>query len=83
MGAYKRGDIKEICELVHPKIGIITVIGPMHLERFKTVEEIKKTKLELFDFVDIKIGPDADWQKPISQYFDVPVIKKFPEVEHR
>ena len=38
MAAYKRGEIKEICLLVRPKIGIITVIGPMHLERFGTLK---------------------------------------------
>lgn len=47
MGAYKRGEIKEICQLVKPKIGIITAIGPMHLERFVSIENIKRAKLEL------------------------------------
>ena len=32
MGAKQKGDIKEICDLVHPHIGIVTAIGPMHLE---------------------------------------------------
>jgi UDP-N-acetylmuramoyl-tripeptide--D-alanyl-D-alanine ligase len=37
MGAYKRGEVKEIADLVHPKIGIITSIGPEHFERFLTM----------------------------------------------
>jgi len=49
MAAYQHGDIKSISELVKPKIGIITAIGPMHLERFKTEENILKTKLELIE----------------------------------
>ncbi|MEZ5078970.1 MAG: UDP-N-acetylmuramoyl-tripeptide--D-alanyl-D-alanine ligase [Solirubrobacterales bacterium] len=47
MGAYRRGDIAELCELVHPKIGVLTAIGPAHLERFGSLEEIAKAKSEL------------------------------------
>lgn len=83
MGAYKKGEIKQICNLVNPKIGIITTIGPMHLERFGSLEAIKQTKMELFDSAKIKIGPDANWQKPICDYFKVEQIKNFPEIEHR
>jgi len=49
MGAKQKGDIKEICDLVHPKIGIITAVGPMHLESFKTMENVQSTKFELVD----------------------------------
>ena len=47
MGAKQTGDIKEICDLVHPSIGIVTSVGEMHLETFKTLENIQKTKFEL------------------------------------
>jgi UDP-N-acetylmuramoyl-tripeptide--D-alanyl-D-alanine ligase len=47
MGAYRPGDIKELCDFVQPTIGILTAIGPQHLERFKTIENIEKTKYEL------------------------------------
>lgn len=49
MGAKQKGDIKEICDLVHPNIGIITAVGPMHLESFKTMENVQSTKFELID----------------------------------
>jgi len=51
MGATKSGDIKEICDIVKPKIGIITSIGPQHLQSFKTIENIIKTKFELAESV--------------------------------
>ncbi len=51
MGATNIGDIKEICDIVKPKIGIITSIGPQHLESFKTMENIIKTKFELVNSV--------------------------------
>lgn len=49
MGAYRPGDIKEISDLVKPPVGIITAIGPQHLERFRTLENIEKAKYELID----------------------------------
>ncbi|MDO5395556.1 MAG: UDP-N-acetylmuramoyl-tripeptide--D-alanyl-D-alanine ligase [Bacteroidales bacterium] len=49
MGAKQTGDIKEICDLVHPSIGIITAVGPQHLESFKTIENVRETKFELAD----------------------------------
>lgn len=49
MGAYRRGDIRELCELASPEIGILTAVGPQHLERFKSIETIAKTKYELIE----------------------------------
>ena len=49
MGARNRYDIREICNFVEPQIGIITSIGPQHLETFKSVENVAKTKRELLD----------------------------------
>ncbi len=49
MGAKGVGEIKEICDIVKPKYGIITSIGPAHLESFKSMENIVKTKFELCD----------------------------------
>ena len=47
MGARHVGDIKELCRLVHPQIGILTSVGPQHLDTFKTIERIRSTKYEL------------------------------------
>lgn len=49
MGAKQSNDIKEICDLVHPTIGIITAVGEQHLESFKTIENVQRTKFELVD----------------------------------
>ena len=49
MGAKYRGDIKEICDIVEPDFAIITAVGPQHLETFKTIENVSKTKFELVD----------------------------------
>jgi UDP-N-acetylmuramoyl-tripeptide--D-alanyl-D-alanine ligase len=49
MGAYQRGDIRELCRLVYPEIGILTAVGAQHLERFKNIENIARTKYELIE----------------------------------
>lgn len=49
MGAKQPGDIKEIADLVHPDAAIITAVGEQHLETFKTIENVQKTKFELVD----------------------------------
>jgi len=49
LGDYVPGDIRFLCNLVGPNVGILTTIGPEHLERFKTMERIVQTKEELIE----------------------------------
>lgn len=49
MGARHVGDIKELCELVHPKYAVITSIGEQHLETFGSITNIVNTKNEIMD----------------------------------
>jgi len=49
MGAFKKGEIKELCDLVHPTYGILTTIGTAHLESFGSRENIQKGKFELIE----------------------------------
>lgn len=51
MGANHQGEIKELCEIAEPNIGLITNIGKAHIEGFGSIENVIKTKLELFDFI--------------------------------
>ncbi len=86
MGAYKRGDIKQICELVRPKVGIVTAIGPMHLERFKSLEEIKKTKYELLESIPaggLKVEPGTDPILALAKFFGVAPSKQMIVIPHR
>ncbi len=48
MGANKVGDIKELCDMVEVDAGLITAVGPQHLETFKSLDNIISTKSELF-----------------------------------
>ena len=56
MGAKYVGDIKELCEIAEPEIGIISSIGAQHLETFGSLENIVSTKLELYDYLRQKGG---------------------------
>ncbi len=65
MGAKQLGDIKEICDLVHPSIGIVTAVGEQHLESFKSIENVQRTKFELIDSLPADgfavVNNDFEW----------------------
>ena len=47
MGARYKGDIKELCDIVSPKYGMITAIGDMHIRTLKNRAGVADTKYEL------------------------------------
>lgn len=49
MGAYKMGEIKAICNIVRPKIGVITGLGDQHLSLFGSLENLRRAKYELVE----------------------------------
>lgn len=56
MGARRVHEIKELCDIAHPHDGIITSVGPQHLETFNTIENVVDTKFELADSVQAAGG---------------------------
>lgn len=64
MGAYVPGEIREICDLVHPTISIVVEVGPQHLERFGTLENTAQAKYEIIR----ALPPDGigvfNWDNP-------------------
>jgi len=49
MAAYKRGEITSPCQIVKPKIGILTGINEQHMATYGSQENIIKTKYELIE----------------------------------
>ncbi|MGQ9910033.1 MAG: UDP-N-acetylmuramoyl-tripeptide--D-alanyl-D-alanine ligase [Candidatus Flexifilum sp.] len=47
MGAYIPGEIARICDLTHPSISVVVEVGPQHLERFGSLENIAIAKYEI------------------------------------
>ncbi|OGK25380.1 hypothetical protein A3A46_00030 [Candidatus Roizmanbacteria bacterium RIFCSPLOWO2_01_FULL_37_13] len=49
LGAYKKGEIKTICGIIHPKYGILTAIGNQHLNLFGSKKNLIEAKSELLE----------------------------------
>jgi UDP-N-acetylmuramoyl-tripeptide--D-alanyl-D-alanine ligase len=54
MGANHPGEIDFLCSIAEPNFGIITNVGRAHLEGFGSFEGVKKTKGELYKFIEKK-----------------------------
>ncbi len=52
MGISEHGGLKYLCEIADPTIGVITNIGPAHLEFLGSVEGVAKAKGELLDHLE-------------------------------
>lgn len=64
MGAYIRGEIRRICDLTPPHISVVVEVGPQHLERFGSLENIREAKYEIVK----ALPPDGlavfNWDNP-------------------
>ena len=47
MGTYGPGEIALLCQIARPSVGIVTNVGPVHLERMGSLERIAQAKSEL------------------------------------
>ena len=56
IGADKNNDIKNILKIFDVNIGILTGVTNQHLEKFKTLENLIKTKLYICDYINSKNG---------------------------
>ena len=55
VAAYAPGEIREVCDLLRPRMGVLTAVGVQHLERFGTSERIAEAKYELI----VALPPDG------------------------
>ena len=49
MGARRQGDIAELCDIVNPDYAVLTGISSQHIGTFGSLQNIVKTKFEIFD----------------------------------
>jgi UDP-N-acetylmuramoyl-tripeptide--D-alanyl-D-alanine ligase len=49
MGTYGRGEIAELCSWISPDVAVITAVGPVHLERFRSEDRILEAKAEILE----------------------------------
>ncbi|GAB1421836.1 hypothetical protein MASR2M15_20270 [Anaerolineales bacterium] len=64
MGAYIPGEIEQICKLTPPDISIMTELGPQHLERFGSLENIAKAKYEIIQALPPSGLAVFNWDNP-------------------
>jgi UDP-N-acetylmuramoyl-tripeptide--D-alanyl-D-alanine ligase len=71
MGMYDVGEIAELAQIARPHVGVVTNVGPVHLERAGTMERIAQAKAELVE----ALPPDGT---AILNYDD-PLVKGMAE----
>jgi UDP-N-acetylmuramoyl-tripeptide--D-alanyl-D-alanine ligase len=55
MGASGPGEIKDLCEIAMPDYGVLTNISPSHFEGFNDMETLRRTKLEILDYINVAV----------------------------
>ena len=58
MGMRGPGQIRALAEIARPNVGVITSIGPVHIELLGSIENIARAKAELLEHVEIAVLPD-------------------------
>lgn len=76
MGAKKKGEINALCKIFKPDYGILTSIGEQHLDTFKSIENIIKTKCELQSNVDNGVMVFNDYNQYVKNADDLFLGKK-------
>lgn len=53
MGTYGPGEIRDLCSWIPPQVAVITAIGPVHLERFGSLDVTLASKAEIFEQAEV------------------------------
>jgi UDP-N-acetylmuramoyl-tripeptide--D-alanyl-D-alanine ligase len=64
MGAYVEGEIQRIAELTPPDISIVVEVGPQHLERFGSLENVAAAKYEIIKALHVNGLGVFNWDNP-------------------
>ena len=62
MGTYGPGEIADLCRWIPPSVSVITAVGPVHLERFGSIEAIARAKAEILEGAGTVV---ANWDDPL------------------
>jgi UDP-N-acetylmuramoyl-tripeptide--D-alanyl-D-alanine ligase len=62
MGATHPGDIRHLCAIAPPKVGVLTAISPVHLDSFGSLDSLAAAKGELA----LALPEDGDLVSPVA-----------------
>ena len=78
MGMQRPGDITRLAELARPRVGIVTMIGSVHLEYFESAEGLARAKAELITALPpdglALLNAEDDWFGLLRDLSPAPVI---------
>jgi UDP-N-acetylmuramoyl-tripeptide--D-alanyl-D-alanine ligase len=72
MGMRGLGQIAELCDIARPDVGIVTSVGPVHLELLGTVERVAQAKAELIE----SLPPDGTAVVPAGESYLEPYLDR-------
>lgn len=82
MGMYDLGEIRTLCTLARPHVGVVTNIGPSHLERLGTMERIVDAKAELVESLPLAeeggvaiLNWDDERVRPMSERTEAAIFR--------
>lgn len=78
MGAARIGDVRALCEIACPEVGVITKLGPAHLETFGGIDQVFQAKGELLESLSPQgfavIGGDDERMRAMAVRAACPTI---------
>ena len=82
MGMRGLGQIAELCAIARPDVGLITSIGPVHLELLDTVERVAEAKAEVVAALPqggVAVVPDEPLLAPYLTRDDIEIRRFYPD----
>ena len=65
MGMYALGELSMLCSIARPVIGVVTNVGPVHLERLGSIEAIARAKAELVEALPVEGVAILNYDEPL------------------
>jgi UDP-N-acetylmuramoyl-tripeptide--D-alanyl-D-alanine ligase len=85
MGFYVPGEIKFLCDLSLPEVGVVTNVGTVHAERAGSQESIARGKSELVENLPVDgtaiLNMDDPWVRWMVERSNAPVLRYSVESE--
>lgn len=75
MGMNEAGEIAALADIAEPEVGVITTVGPAHLEKLGSLENIARAKGELFAALSTRATAVVNVDDPLIQHIAKPLFR--------